>query len=1490
MAEKFESILNAERDGKIPDELKPVLDAARERGFLPPPKKPEALYTAQTRPADDSHVGREWLDAVFTAGTGPVKFALSLPYRVYGPALEAALGSQEPFYDATKHADEILSKALYRTRSESGELGGELITYGTIAATAPYLLPLLGVDKVLDSETAQKKLSRNQIAMLKLGVDSLMITAPKAHSMVKQYGVKGAAARMLDSAQDYIRKQAGNVQTGKARSSIEQKAAAREALGYDPLQELTTPPDRARMLADRNKRYAEKINALNDRMGSHEKVTEEMRRDALKDADSEARNAEERRIRESVPKPKTEFTEEELGDMRFKEEQRRIQKEQKTGKKRNVNTASQILNRLNNPPADFDVSEAVVAWKKAIEELKKEKDEDIRVDLQAIIKKAEQILDGENLVTAKVVGNYIDSLDVDPQFRKQGIGTLKADAIEANIKRNGFKSAFVLATPESVGFWKKRGYEIKGEQKPNTNILMEKSFEKANKVSSPVATVPPVPAKPPMVPVTVKERLAATYSHVKGKAQELHDKLVLDILPRHRRIAGNGAVDAAANFASAYHAAPDVVNDIIQKVMPEALERLPNYIRKKVENQEVLSKKESELYSQALNRNRFGRMLVYDRIIAIFKTAESKAKTQQELISKLTAEREAAQREYQKQIAGKPGAEAQHIVPDLANRIKDYTDEINKASNEFTYQKTKAKNVADAHDLRRYVDYVRKHMHKFDKELKAWNEHVNPYLDSLYDEIRGDDGEGAVPNSENTGFFTGARVNLIHADMEGMNIGEVVSGKKSEGGVSSEKGGASVGKDRWDREAKGTGDYTTSLHTILKTVIADRTVKASKLRYFKALEDAGVGKLVEVGTNPPDFGKKEMRGLKDIIQIPEKGPDGKTTIKNYHLYVDKGIVPEVTHLLRGAEGVEEIPGLRFLTAYQILSPVDFVTHAMNVMSQITRHGQGVHRILNKIPGIASIDAGIMLAKYVNEGRKNTEAYISKKRWMHENGLIRDAYHFNKYMEWLAKKTGNPSILESGTGEMLLKIDTASRMYMSDIFDRLVADGKMVDSMVNRRDFINNLGNYNGMLMESWASSLRRTGAAPFIVAGRTFVRNAGRGLTGHPGAETTSRGVELKMRAEHLARPMVAVAIAYAINSYLSGNGFGPDGTPFGAIALSNERDEQGRLKYTIQLLPQEFERAMNLGGKRIFQGIRSGQSVGQIAGAAIGDLERGLIHPVVGPAASAVISALSGHDIFGHPVPAEKNKGAQVVESLTAVNPLLQGAGKAALHLAKGQPKSAGKDILAAGKAFSDPFARAAGMRTGYKPQSRADVMINERSRKFTEGMDERTKEQITALNKIDQKLSAEPYSTAPDDEKTWAAQMKAMHDSEGGKELIELWKAGKITEAQARRHWKERNLSDQQKRFNRLTMLDALEVWSSMTPKEREANASLLEQKMEKQFHGFINGREAAIENELPEYAEQYEKQLKWIQGLYDNVFLKAGSYDKMSDPMSTYYHEEE
>lgn len=644
-------------------------------------------------------------------------------------------------------------------------------------------------------------------------------------------------------------------------------------------------------------------------------------------------------------------------------------------------------------------------------------------------------------------------------------------------------------------------------------------------------------------------------------ARSAGDAMSLKVLPKASRL---GIADEMVAHAGAHIAVQPMVNDLLAKTFPD-----------QYHDPEAMSKTMAVIVKDNILQGR--KDFLERALVAAQKAQPGVIKTHADMASR-------AQQLYQEARAGNADA--------------------------VQWRKTMASahNIAAEHDLNQYHQDVQAGV--ADPVIKAnieqWKQHVQPFLDQLYNEIKAVDPQ--IPR-EGRGFYTKARVNLMQ--LEGDESPEVTN--KSPGGSTRNP---NVKRDRFDRMARFTGNYSTDAEAILSNVLGPRWNEVTKLRVYNAMLHKGVAVMPESGRPLP----KMIDGQKAIpqgVKIPQTDPQtGLTHMVERTMAVRADVYRELRAVLNTDLQLVSHPIAQAMTAIQLLSPVDLIAHAKNMLA-VAANAPGTKSawtdILRKLPMLKQADAITRLVSTAMVVASDSPSIRGEMARLAKQGLIRPNY----------PATGIQKITHGQ--QMLHAVDTAARVLMNRFFDNLVERGDVTDSIVNRRNFVNQMGNYNARLMGDFTRAARNSGLSPFIVAGRTMNTNMRRMLTGNPGVEGADASKSAKLRAIQIAGLALTFAIP-AILNYLRTKKFGGrPGVPLGAwdTGLS---DARGNPRYVDLAQLEGLRRGMRtVGASSAVEGAREGKTKNTIAGDAMTEAMQAALHPWLGPALGFTAAAITG-------------------------------------------------------------------------------------------------------------------------------------------------------------------------------------------------------------------------------------------------------------------------
>jgi len=540
--------------------------------------------------------------------------------------------------------------------------------------------------------------------------------------------------------------------------------------------------------------------------------------------------------------------------------------------------------------------------------------------------------------------------------------------------------------------------------------------------------------------------------------------------------------------------------------------------------------------------------------------------------------------------------------------------------------------------------------------IQRWKRHVNPFLDHLYNEAKRVD---KWTPREDRGMFFGARINLTTKE-RAAELADILGNRGYQlkplpgPSIGSNYRNPNVKHDRFMRQAKFTGDYSTDAELALFNVLGPRWNEVTKIRMFEGLKKSGVA----VETDPGMSGPGKIQG-EDVtrlaVKLPMTGTDGRTRQVERALWVRKDLAREVRQVLGTDMPMEQNPVARVLTQIQLAQIADAVTHSKNLLTVVTRAqgaGSAWKDIVRRMPVFGTMDAVVRIGQVAREVMSDSPAIREEIANLAKLGVIRPDY----------PATGLQKITRAQ--DFLHKLDQGTRIVMNRFFDNLVERGLVVDTPKNRRDYINQCGQYNGRLQGQLMNAFKQSGMSPFIVAGRNFNRQGIRGITGNPGIQATTAQAALEMRAINwLGTALTLSAVPMMLNTLTTGSPAGRSGTPLGAWDLGTEENEKGKHRVIDLAQISGLRRGMRVtGADAVVAGMKAGHTSNQIAGKILEDVTRNVMHPWIGPAPSGALKALTGRqlDIRGymeaHKVP--EGGGLQVLENVRAAlesqNPLV--------------------------------------------------------------------------------------------------------------------------------------------------------------------------------------------------------------------------------------------
>ena len=195
-------------------------------------------------------------------------------------------------------------------------------------------------------------------------------------------------------------------------------------------------------------------------------------------------------------------------------------------------------------------------------------------------------------------------------------------------------------------------------------------------------------------------------------------------------------------------------------------------------------------------------------------------------------------------------------------------------------------------------------------------------------------------------------------------------------------------------------------------------------------------------------------------------------------------------------------------------------------------------------------------------------------------------------------------------QAVMKADQVTRMVLDDTYRNLVKEGLVKDTETNRREFINQAGNYNLRSQGQWMRLLRQSWFSPFATAGRNFATLGIRAVTLNP-----------NMAAKWIGTATLVGTVNYLITGQLQGR----KGTPLGAID-TGKNDENGRPKYfNVAAFTGQSRALRTVGARGAIEAARLGLQPSDMVSAAARDIVNVGLGATVGPGPKAAFIAATG-------------------------------------------------------------------------------------------------------------------------------------------------------------------------------------------------------------------------------------------------------------------------
>lgn len=571
---------------------------------------------------------------------------------------------------------------------------------------------------------------------------------------------------------------------------------------------------------------------------------------------------------------------------------------------------------------------------------------------------------------------------------------------------------------------------------------------------------------------------------------------------------------------------------------------------------------------------------------------------------------------------------------EAANNVKSLVGDKGYFKNEEDYQE-----VVNDHVVQEVINRY--------KEIFA-----NDAMDKLYKKA-----QGILPDEElpTRGLETGARINLLPV----LKGNKTANYKIATATRSSDQLGTMKKDSPFARQAKGNAEnYNVNINDIIANTYGRQLEAATYNDFLNELVNSRLAKIDKPGLSIELDGKRTT-----AFPIQRKSlviaKDGRSISipKNENVYVRSDLAPEfriAANLDAPVKGIVLQKVNQALNFAALQGLTDATAHAANLTSALlSRPGIGGDLIREGIASTGGIgDFGIAIEKMVRKAidmHKETPDVKKQLAELSSIGALRKGMH--------------GGIM----GNFLLRYDTTTRLVMDDAYSFLVKKGLAKNSETARREFINQVGQYNRRAQGPLMRTLKDLGISPFITAGKTFANLAVKNITGNPGVQATSLGSATALRALTASRFAGTVGTIMLVNYLLThdkgGGIFGRSGTPL--LSIDTGKDDKMGKPIVVNAIGKIFgyERALRSTGlKGLLESKMHGLSDTEAIHSGLRDILNTGIGMVAGPPVRFAIGAATGYPTavdmnrqFPSVAPGKSQKLSDLENSLLSINPLTE-------------------------------------------------------------------------------------------------------------------------------------------------------------------------------------------------------------------------------------------
>lgn len=433
------------------------------------------------------------------------------------------------------------------------------------------------------------------------------------------------------------------------------------------------------------------------------------------------------------------------------------------------------------------------------------------------------------------------------------------------------------------------------------------------------------------------------------------------------------------------------------------------------------------------------------------------------------------------------------------------------------------------------------------------------------------------------------------------------------------------------RKRTGTATaYDTSFSRMVENSLARQLPIATLREFQEALVKSGNAVIADAKNAPKEIGgegvvSRPYRDGKMIVEEDTGDVVGHTT--GQRIYIRESLAPEVFSAVGHQIGVnlgQSQKILDLVNSAQInIGFADNISHQVRLMGILySSPGVGrnaVERVAGRVGGLPKLIGMLdsLRSHAWNLTTKNPDT-MTRLRELAEIGAMRSP-------DRTPRETPVGKLWEFITSKPLHAMDAAARLSLDDAFSHLVKSGLEEDTPQRRREFVNQLGQYNLRLQGKLSQVVRQTGIGPFFTAGTAGIRSGVRTITASPRTPGKTPLANANLRIQQAVAIGGTVGQIALLNYLMSGEAF-PKGIPPGAVLTGHDEDGKPQYLDALDLLA---------GGRRGLRAVGMREPLEAMAEGRKTDWDRAkmdvvntLSRPTLGPGINAAAVAATGHEL----------------------------------------------------------------------------------------------------------------------------------------------------------------------------------------------------------------------------------------------------------------------